>query len=944
MGVFWNEDVNTEALLEGIRMSLLPEQTSHAEDRALHDDVRWLGSILGRVILNLEGEECFEAVERLRGACRARRQNEPQAPGMDDLLSFVESLPLETSVKVARAFTLFFVLINTAEQVHRVRCCQPQALTSTALKGVPRLQEALEHLKQRKHPAGEVFQVLSEMAVKPVLTAHPTEPTRHTILDLQTRIARTLLSMAGMTPAERKELEELLEAEIEILWLTAEVRRDRSTVMDEISNVLWYLEHHFLETEALVIKTLQRVMREVYEWDRPLHLPLRVGSWVGGDRDGNPNVTPDLTLYAARSASAVILGMYRKRVEELTESLSLSTRIKPMPKKLLNSLKKDRKDLPDLWERIHERNSDEPIRQKLSFIAARLEATQEMMNERRFGKAKARPGAYSHSGVFEEDLLLIMDSLEKVKARHAREVFLDPLLASLRIHGFFGYHLDIRENAKVLLDASEELSRLLAPPSSDSKSIEEQLRAPRPNPGNHLSFSDRTQDVLNVFRAIFQLQEEIGPEAACSYIVSMTKSAEDLLRVLLLAREAGLVDLSSEPPYSRLDVVPLFETHQDLINAPQIMSSLFSSPTYRRQLEARGMQQEVMIGYSDSTKDVGLIPASWALYQAQENVTRVCEKAKVNLILFHGRGGTVGRGGGSSVFRALLALPPSTVKGRIKITEQGEVISQKYGLIHVGVESIETLVAGTLLASLNEGCEDLRPGDKKLFAEMMDHLSELAMQVYREHVYGAGHLFRLFLEATPAQELAHMHFGSRPAYREGADTMEALRAIPWVFGWTQIRLDLPAWLGSGTALSKIAEEPEALQTLQRMARTWCFFDDLMGKLEMICAKTDLSIARAYVQNLHSESIDLLETLEAEFLKTVDILLRIRESPYLLMDQPMLQTAIAHRDQYIDPLSFLQISFLKRKRRTNKDDPEHELLQRGLNTTLNGIAQGLKNTA
>ena len=926
-------------------MSLLPEQTSHAEDRALHDDVRWLGSILGRVILNLEGKECFEAVERLRGACRARRQNEPQAPGMDALLSFVESLPLETSVKVARAFTLFFVLINTAEQVHRVRCCQPQALTSTALKGVPSLQEALEHLKQRRHPAEEVFQVLSEMAVKPVLTAHPTEPTRHTILDLQTRIARRLLSMAVMIPAERKELEELLEAEIEILWLTAEVRRDRSTVMDEISNVLWYLEHHFLETEALVIKTLQRAMREVYEWDRPPHLPLRLGSWVGGDRDGNPNVTPDLTLYAARSASAVILGMYRKKVQELIEFLSLSTRIKPVPKKLLNSLKKDRKDLPDLWRRIRERNSDEPIRQKLSFIAGRLEATEEVMNERRFGRAKARPRAYSHSGDFEEDLLLIMDSLEKAKARHAREVFLDPLLASLRTHGFFGYLLDIRENAKVHFEASEELFHLLAPPSFDSKSIEEQLLARRPDSGNHLSFSDRTQNVLNVFRAIFQLQEEIGPEAASSYIVSMTKSAEDLLRVLLLAREAGLVDLSSEPAFSRLDVVPLFETHQDLINAPQIMISLFSSPAYRRQLEARGMQQEVMIGYSDSTKDVGLIPASWALYQAQENLTRVCEKAKVNLIFFHGRGGTVGRGGGSSVFRALLALPPSTVKGRIKITEQGEVISQKYGLIHVGVESIETLVAGTLLASMNEGCEDLRPGDKKLFAEMMDHLSELALQVYREHVYGAGRLFRLFLEATPAPELAHMHFGSRPAYREGgADTMEALRAIPWVFGWTQIRLNLPAWLGSGTALSKVAEEPEALQILQRMARTWCFFDDLMGKLEMICAKTDLTIARAYVQNLAPDSNELLEKLEAEFLKTVDILLRIRESPYLLMDQPMLQTAIAHRDQYIDPLSLLQISFLRRKRRTNQDDPERELLQRGLNTTLNGIAQGLKNTA
>jgi phosphoenolpyruvate carboxylase len=926
-------------------MNLLPKHSSHAEDRALHDDVRWLSSILGRVILRLEGAECFEAVERLRTACRARRQNQPQAPGVEDLLTFVETLPLETAVRVARAFALFFVLINTAEQAHQVRCCQLQTLTSTALKEMPGLQQTLEHLKERGHQVEEVVGILSGMEVRPVLTAHPTEPTRHTILDLQTRIAGSLLNMEAMTSAERSDLENSLEGEIEILWLTAEVRQDRSTVMDEISNVLWYLEHQFVENEALVTKRLHLAFRDVYQWNQPLHLPLRLGSWVGGDRDGNPNVTPDLTLYAARRASSTILAVYRKRVLELIEFLSISTHVKPVPKMLLISLERDREDLPDLWSAIRERNSDEPIRLKLSFVAARLEATRKIMDGSEVERSKTHSVAYPHSRAFEEDLLLIADALEAVKATHAREVFLDPLLTTLRIHGFFGYVLDVRENARLHSAALDEFCRVLGVPLLDRKSLEGALLDKRSLFGNTPPFTKQTQKVFDAFRAIHQVQEEMGAEAVSSYIVSMTQSADDVLRVLLLAREGGLIDLSTDPPLSKLDIVPLFETHKDLINAPQAMSSLFSSPAYRRQLQAREMRQELMIGYSDSTKDVGLIPASWALYQAQENLTKVCEEAEVKLTFFHGRGGTVGRGGGSSVFRALLALPPGTVKGRIKITEQGEVVSQKYGLTHVGVQNLETLVAGTLLASLNEGCESLPPGDETLFREIMEHLSALALPIYREQVYGADRLFRLFLDATPVQELAHMHFGSRPAYRETeADTLEALRAIPWVFGWTQIRLNLPAWLGSGTALATVAEKPGGLQVLQRMARSWCFFDDLMGKLEMICAKTDLNIARAYVQCLKPESVKLFESLEDEFRKTVNALLRIRESSYLLSDQPILQTAISHRDQYIDPLSLLQISFLGRMRRMGKDDPQRELLQRGINTTLNGIAQGLKNTA
>jgi phosphoenolpyruvate carboxylase len=927
-------------------MGLLPEETSHAEDRALHDDVRWLGSILGKVIRRLEGQECFNAVERLRMACRARRQHPEDASLVEELLSFVESLPLEIAAKVARAFTLFFLLINTAEQAFRVRLRQSRPPSETASgEYVPDFRWIFEHLKEKGRTAEEVLQLLLKMEVSPVLTAHPTEPTRHTILDLQTRVAKSLLSMDKATPAQRLDLEQYIEAEIEVLWLTAETRRGRSTVLDEISNVLWYLEHHFLETESLLTKELRRAFREVYRTELRLSPPLRFGSWVGGDRDGNSNVTPDLTLYAARQSAHTILGMYRKKVHELIEYLSLSESIKPVPQGLERSLEKDRADLPEVWQEIGIRHSEEPIRLKLGFTAARLETTQKLMDPMEPGRREKVQGAYPDSSAFEEDLLLVANALGETGAGQAREVFLDPLLTSLRIHGFYGYRLDVREEATVHSEALEEICRALDLPTPDRHGLERELLGRRPLIGQTLHLTDRTRKVVDVFRVIREAQGEISEEAVSTYVISMAQSIEDVLRVLLLAREAGLADLSAQPPRSRLDVVPLFETYKDLMNAPQMMRSLFSNPAYRHQLEARKMRQEVMMGYSDSTKDVGLIPASWALYRAQERLVHVSREAGVDLVFFHGRGGTVGRGGGSPVFRALLSLPAGTVQGRIKITEQGEVVSQKYGLVPIGEESLEALLTGTLLASFKEGSEVIDGEEEKTFREVMDRLSGLAMPVYKDQVYGADRLFRLFLEATPVRELAHLHFGSRPAYREsGVEAIERLRAIPWVFGWTQMRFNLPAWLGTGTALGAMAEEPGSLELLQRMARAWPFFDDLLGKLEMICAKTDLTIARTYVQQLKPESLDLFESLEAEFQRAVRALLRIRESPYLLMDQPMLQTALAHRDQYIDPLSFLQIVLLRRKRRIGKEDPFKDLLQRALNTTVNGIAQGLKNTA
>ena len=443
------------------------------------------------------------------------------------------------------------------------------------------------------------------------------------------------------------------------------------------------------------------------------------------------------------------------------------------------------------------------------------------------------------------------------------------------------------------------------------------------------------------------IQDEVGGAAASTYIVSRTRSADDLLRVLLLAREAGLVDLAREPPLSRIDVVPLFETLEDLEHAPLVVRSLLDDPMWQRHLAARGRHQEVMLGYSDSAKDAGLLTSAWALYRVQEEVARACAGAGVSWTLFHGRGGTVGRGGGSPVARALTALPPGTVHGGIKITEQGEIVSQNFGLPSLAERSLELMLSGVLLHRFEDWRDGLRPGEEAQFREMMDRLAGEALPRYRAVVSGsgAGDLFRLFLETTPVRELADVRFGSRPAYRalEG-ETMEGIRAIPWVFGWTQTRLMLPGWLGVGTALDAVGGDSGGLALLRRMAQAWPFFDDLLAKIEMVCAKADLAIARMYVRELGGASdLALFDQLEDEFRRTVSALLRIRESDYLMRDNPMLQTAIGLRNPYVDPLSLLQVTLLERKRHAAPDDPALGSVGAGLASTLNGIAQGLRNT-
>ena len=917
--------------------------SARTEDRPLHDDIRWLASGLGRVIRRLEGDACFQAVEQLRTACRARRRNEEGALTIDALLAQVDAITPAMSAKVARAFTLFFLLINTAEQIHRVRRRRAyQVDEDTPQVASPRW--LFRQLKNDGQSADQVRLALRALDVRPILTAHPTEATRRTVLATQERLGECLLSRMTATGAERARIEETIESEIELLWLTAETRHDRISVVDEINTVVWYLEDRLLDASVNVDGAIRRAFEDTFGEPLGESVHAMPGSWVGGDRDGNPYVTPETTRVAAERSAYAVIRHYAARVDKLIQRLSVSRRLAEPTAELVTSLERDQAFMPKIFEAQSRRFADEPIRLKLSIISARLAAAADKL-DRRITEPSARAVcAYETPDTFIEDLTVIRNALASTHAERANAQWLDPFIAQVKQLGFRGYALDIREHAEVHRKALDRIAEELGLPHFSEEQLRAELLGRRPLISPHLPIPEDTKKTVEVFRVMKALQDEFGEKAASTYVISMTKSPADLMRVLLLAREAGLVDLAASPPRSSLDVVPLFETLDDLEHAPTIMRALFQDPVWRRQIEARQMRQEVMLGYSDSAKDAGVLTAAWALYQAQEALSDAARDAGVQLLMFHGRGGTVGRGGGSPVFRALAALPPNTIGHRIKITEQGETISQKFGMLSIAERSLEVMLTGTLLASQHDWRNAVPAADVELFRATMDRMSALALPIYRHAVHEDDTTFRLFLEATPVRELAGAHFGSRPAYREtGSGTMTGIRAIPWMFGWTQNRLMLPTWIGVGHALDTVMKEPGGEALLRRMAKTWPFFDDLLGKLEMVSAKVDLEIARLYIGNLAHHRAQI-EAFEAEFARTVEAILRIRQASRLLEGNPVLQSAINLRNPYVDPLSLLQVSLLRKKQAAQAAGrtPSAEL-EVGLATTLNGIAQGLRNT-
>lgn len=901
-------------------------------------DIDWLTACLRRMLHRFEGAEVEAAVREIERACRERRAGAAGAPDLAEQLQRVKASDVPRIGTMVRAFTLYFMLVNTAEQVDRIRRRRAPDHHSEGS-----LADTLRALADEGHTAEVVRARVADLEVRPVLTAHPTEATRKTLLALQARIADALLAREHAAPDERKQHEVAIEADVELLWLTAEVVRQRPSVRHEVSTVLWYLEDRLIEAGAMLDDVVERSFASVF--GEPLGVRPRVpfGSWVGGDRDGNPFVTPAETLSATRRAASALVGHYRRRVDELMERLSLSQTLAKCPAALWPSLDADRDALPEIWASKGRWHDDEPLRLKLAYMGERLARTEACFRQREEGRSTAAPGAYPGAEALLADLRLVHATLENGGAHLSAETLVMPLVARVEVSGFAGLLLDIRQHSEVHAAALEAMTRYCKLPPLDGEGLRRELLGRRPLLHPFVRLPDEEAErTREVFRTIAAVQAEAGELAARTYVISMTRSADDLLRVLVLAREAGLVDLGADEPVSALDVVPLFETGADLDAAPTIMEHLFGDPAYARQLTARRRRQEVMIGYSDSGKDVGMLPAAWSLHRAQERLQAVCERGGVELTLFHGLGGTVGRGGGSPVVRALGALPPGTLRHGLKITEQGEVISQKYGMRPLAERSLEVMYGGALAASLRDWRAGVPPALVDRFYATMDELSAVNVPFYRGLVHDDDRVFELFLRATPVRELAHVHFGSRPAYRDRAgEKMSGIRAIPWTFGWTQMRLMLPVWLGLGTALQAVGSRADGLATLQEMARCWPFFDDLLAKVEMIMTKSDLEIARLYVDELDGDA-ELFERLAAEHQRTHQWLLQIRQRDTLLSDA-RLAMMLAGRDPIIDALSLCQVRLLAEKRRLADDDPRRPGVEAALGTTLSGIAQGLRNT-
>jgi phosphoenolpyruvate carboxylase len=910
------------------------------KDLPLKEDIRMLGRLLGDTLREQEGAETFDLIERIRRtAIRFRREGEARARA--ELESILSQLSDAQAVAVTRAFTYFSQLANIAEDLHRNRRRRAHQIAgSPSREG---LAAALSRVAQAGHGPQVVAEFFRDALISPVLTAHPTEVQRKSILDGQLEIARLLAERdrLNLTDEERAVGEENLRRVILSLWQTRILRELRLKVNDEIENGLSYYRYTFLRQIPRLYAEIEDHFKA--QWpaaEIPLAPVLRMGAWIGGDRDGNPFVTHDVTRYALRRQSSTALDFYLSEVHQLGAELSQSLRIVTVSPELDALAAR----APDASE--HRR--DEPYRRALIGVYARLAATSRELDEHppeRLEMAPALP--YADSQEFVSDLEVISQSLQQNGSARIARGRLRHLKRAAQVFGFHLAPLDMRQHSGVHEKVVAELFLLGAhregydqlPEEERRRWLLAELAVPRLLRTPFVSYTEDTLKELRILDAAADLQKRYGPQAMPSYIISNANGASDVLEVALLLKEAGLMQPGS-PPRLALNIIPLFETIADLRGCGAVMEALFSITEYRRMLESRGGVQEIMLGYSDSNKDGGYLTSNWELYKATIKLVKVFERHGVKLRLFHGRGGTVGRGGGPS-YQAILAQPQGSVQGQIRITEQGEVIASKYADPDIGRRNLETLVAATLEATLLDRASP--KGDSALYQEVMDELSLDGFKAYRNLVYETPGFVTFFRTATPITEIADLNVGSRPAARRKSDRIEDLRAIPWVFSWSLARIMLPGWYGFGTAVAQLVERrgERGLATLREMYRNWPFFQALLSNMDMLLAKSDIHIASRYAELVVDEDLRnrIFGRIQSEMQLTVKQLLTITGQRELLESNPALARSFRNRSPYIDPLNHLQVEALRRFRAGEQDDK----VKRAILLTINGIAAGLRNS-
>lgn len=930
-------------------------QSPQLEDQ-IRDRIKLLAQILGDIIREQDGEELYNIIENLRqGFIRLRRENDPALK--DQTLKIIETLSSDEASKVVRAFSHYFHLLNLAEE-ESLHLTRREMIHSGEALWFGSFEQTIAQLKDDGLSAKEIESLLHRCQYMPVFTAHPTEAKRRTILEQLRRIfvAVERMDEVGEKSYRYAESLERIKGLVQILWKTDDVRVLKPTVEMEINLGLYYHRSSIFRMVPTVYRNLERAIRVAYPKEgADIKVPslIKFGSWIGGDRDGNPYVTTETTHKAIWMQHHEVLKEYQRRVEELRDLLTHSDRFIEISPALEASLKQDQLIARSAYLDNPSEFAGEPYRRKLGIMAYRLACNIEYVQQRLAGYKQAKERhRYARRDDFIQDIQIIRDSL----AQHG-----DDNLAHGRLHDLqrlietFGFHLakiDIRQESTVHSQAVHEVLAQLGE-NDDYRGLdrdqrfallEELIQRPEPLYVDATELSEMSHEVVEVFHTIREIRQDLSREAIGTYIISMAASGSDVLEVMLLAKAAGLCGYGEDGSwYSVLDIAPLFETIEDLDNSIGVMTQLFGSALYRQSLTTLNNTQEIMLGYSDSCKDGGILASNWQLYQAQNALSDLAQAEGLELRFFHGRGGTVGRGGGPS-HETIMSQPRGTLHGSIKITEQGEVLSSKYH--HPETAIYETTLGLTGLIKAVSG--KFHKSDKTDWYDAIEAITDQGERKYRALTDDDPDLIKFFYEATPVRELGQLNIGSRPSHRKKGDiSKQSIRAIPWIFGWSQSRFMLPTWYGVGTALSEKMADPEMREAIKDMYDHWPFFYGLIDNIQMTVSKTEFGMAKDYAQiakyNLGEATVDrLYADIEAEYKLVVKMLLEVTGQSRLLENNQRLASILQWRNAYLDPINHIQLAILKRIRQSDEDADMSEW-QAPIMRSINGIATGLRNT-
>lgn len=924
-------------------------------DKKLRARVKLFGNLLGNVLRDQAGNEVFEAVETLRkGFIELRKGDNPKKRQQLNLL--IKRLDPQAMTQVVRAFSLYFSLVNIAEEAyqhqHRRRLCR----FSDGPAWPGSFDATLREFKQENIDSEQLQTILDHLAYYPVITAHPTEAKRRMVKEALRRIFVTSeqLDDTRMSKQERQEIIEQLQTEIQVLWKTDEVRVRRPRVEDEIRTGIGYFQDCLFDAVPKTYRNMEKATSNIYAGDPAVKIPsfLRFGSWIGGDRDGNPNVTPQTTEFALRLQSRAVLMEHLRRLTDLTRELTMSKTLCRPAQDFMQALEAYDELAEIAFKGDTERFGNEPYRRMLFLIRYRLErnlvAVKQSLDEQIL---ESTANAYKNEDELLHDLRLVQSSLRSHGDGKIADGKLQDLIRLIETFGFFLMYLDIRQESTRHTSAVEEV--LTHAYGNDSygnmdepqrmATLAELIANTNAPTLDRSKFTEETCETLEVLDVMVRMRSEISPRAFGTYVISMTHSASHVMEVMFLARLAGLVSCEGDEWRCDIQISPLFETIEDLDHIEPVMELLLDNSVYRRLLSTSGNIQEVMLGYSDSCKDGGILASGWSLYQAQRKITAIAGKHDIECRLFHGRGGTIGRGGGPT-HDSIVSQPAGTVFGQIKFTEQGEVLSSKYSNNETAVYELTMGSTGLLKAS--RFIVTPAPEDHDGHLEVLNELVNSGEAAYRGLTDDNPALLDYFYEATPVYEIGMMNIGSRPSHRKKGDrSKSSVRAIAWIFGWAQSRHTMPAWYGIGSALEQWTQDEEKLTTLREMHRNWPFFRALLNNTQMALFKADMNIAQEYATLCLDENTcdTIYKEINTEYTRTLDSVLHVTDSGHLLDETPALALSLARRNPYLDPLNSIQVTLLKRYRDESLSEEERNKWLDPLLRSINAIAAGMRNT-